>query len=53
MARHNDDLRSVISSMFALGQSWLPTVDDEGRFVGYVNQAHIVDMLRLPAETCA
>jgi osmoprotectant transport system ATP-binding protein len=53
VARDNDDLRSVISSMFALGQSWLPTVDDEGRFVGYVNQAHIVDMLRLPAETCA
>jgi osmoprotectant transport system ATP-binding protein len=53
VARHNDDLRSVISSMFALGQSWLATVDDDGRFVGYVNQAHIVDMLRLPAETCA
>ncbi|MFM0218826.1 MULTISPECIES: ABC transporter ATP-binding protein [Paraburkholderia] len=53
VARHSDDLRSVISSMFSLGQSWLATVDDEGRFVGYVNQAHIVDMLRLPAEARA
>ena len=39
--------------MFALGQSWLPTVDDDGRFIGYVNQERIVDMLRLPAETRA
>lgn len=51
VARQSDDLRSVISSMFALGQSWLPAVDDDGRFIGYLNQAHIVDMLRLPAET--
>jgi osmoprotectant transport system ATP-binding protein len=53
VARQSDDLRSVISSMFALGQSWLPAVDDDGRFIGYVNQAHIVDMLRLPTETRA
>jgi osmoprotectant transport system ATP-binding protein len=35
--------------MFANGASWLPTVDDDGRFVGYVSQERIVDMLKLPA----
>ncbi|MFM0221715.1 ABC transporter ATP-binding protein [Paraburkholderia dipogonis] len=48
-ARPEDDLRSVVSAMFASGASWLPTVDDDGRFVGYVSQAHIVDLLRVPA----
>lgn len=48
-ASQKDDLRTVVSAMFASGVSWLPTVDDDGRFVGYVSQAHIVDMLRVPA----
>ena len=48
-ANHSDDLRSVVSSMFASGASWLPTVDDDGRFVGYVSQANIVELLRVPA----
>ncbi|WP_432262451.1 ABC transporter ATP-binding protein [Cupriavidus sp. TMH.W2] len=47
-ANPDDDLRAVVSSMFASGASWLPTVDDDGRFVGYVSQAHIVDLLRVP-----
>jgi len=48
-ANPGDDLRAVVSSMFASGASWLPTVDDDGRFVGYVSQADIVDLLRVPA----
>jgi osmoprotectant transport system ATP-binding protein len=48
-ANPGDDLRAVVSSMFASGASWLPTVDDDGRFVGYVSQAHIVELLRVPA----
>ncbi|MEZ0606657.1 ABC transporter ATP-binding protein [Paraburkholderia sp. IW21] len=47
-ANARDDLRAVVSSMFAGGTSWLPTVDDDGRFVGYVSQARIVDLLRVP-----
>jgi osmoprotectant transport system ATP-binding protein len=48
-ANPKDDLRTVVSVMFASGASWLPTIDDDGRFVGYVSQAHIVDLLRVPA----
>jgi osmoprotectant transport system ATP-binding protein len=47
-ASPNDDLRAVVSTMFASGATWLPTVDDDGRFVGYVSQAHIVERLRVP-----
>jgi osmoprotectant transport system ATP-binding protein len=49
-AHCRDDLRTVISSMFTVGASWLPAVDDKGRFVGCVSQDRIVDMLRLPAR---
>lgn len=48
-ASQKDDLRTVVSTMFASGASWMPTVDDDGRFVGYVSQERIVDMLKLPA----
>lgn len=43
-----DDLRTVVSSMFASGMSWLPGVDVHGRFLGYVDQRDIVDLLRVP-----
>jgi len=46
----DDDLRSVVSSMFANGTSWLPSIDQNGCFVGYVNQVDIVDLLRVSAE---
>ncbi|WP_150697106.1 ABC transporter ATP-binding protein [Pandoraea terrae] len=52
-ANSRDDLRAVVSSMFASGASWLPTVDDDGRFVGYVSQAHIVELLRVPTGESA
>lgn len=48
-----DDLRTVVSSMFANGTSWLPSVDDQGRFAGYVNQIDIVELLRVPEGTPA
>ncbi|MFT4065438.1 ABC transporter ATP-binding protein [Paraburkholderia sp.] len=48
-ANCGDDLRAVVSSMFASGTSRLPTIDDDGRFVGYIEQAHIVELLRVPA----
>lgn len=43
-----DDLRTVVSTMFASGTSCMPALDDEGRFIGYVDQARVVDMVRLP-----
>lgn len=46
--RQEDDLRTVVSTMFASGASCIPALDGEGRFVGYVDQARIVDMVRLP-----
>ncbi|MGH8759624.1 MAG: ABC transporter ATP-binding protein [Burkholderiales bacterium] len=45
-----DDLRTVVSTMFASGSTCLPAVDDEGRFVGYVSQANIVELLRGSSE---
>ncbi len=45
-----DDLRTVVSSMFANGTSWLPTIDDDGRFMGYADQVDIVALLRVPVE---
>ena len=47
-ANPKDDLRSVVSVMFASGTTWLPTVDDEGRFLGCVSQESIVELLRAP-----
>lgn len=47
VVKPTDDLRSVVSMMLASGTSWLTTVDDDGRFVGYVNQARIADLLRV------
>jgi osmoprotectant transport system ATP-binding protein len=53
VANINDDLRTVVSTMFASGVSWLPAVDDDGRFVGYVRQPHIAGLLRVPAGEAA
>ncbi|MCW5263336.1 ATP-binding cassette domain-containing protein [Verminephrobacter eiseniae] len=50
MAHSGDDLRSVVSSMFASGTACLPTVDDDGRFVGYVSQARVVELLRIRGQ---
>ncbi|MBU6256906.1 MAG: ABC transporter ATP-binding protein [Burkholderiales bacterium] len=48
VARLDDDLRSVVSAMFAIDSSWLPTVDADGRYVGVVSQKSIIELLRLP-----
>jgi len=50
LAKQADDLRTVVSVMFASGHSCLPTVDDDGRFIGYVRQADIVDLLQMSGE---
>jgi osmoprotectant transport system ATP-binding protein len=52
-ARTSDDLRSVVSMMFSCGASSIPATDDDGRFVGYVSQAHILKILELPVEALA
>ena len=41
-----DDLRSVVSSMFASGSSWLPAIDQQGRFRGYLVQSAIEQLVR-------
>jgi osmoprotectant transport system ATP-binding protein len=52
-ARHCEDLRAVVSVMFASGRDCLPIVDDQGRFMGYVRQTDIVDMLQPREEVAA
>lgn len=52
-ASKTDDLRTVVSTMFSSGQSCLPAVDDDGRFIGYVKQRDVVEMLQSPSEEFA
>jgi osmoprotectant transport system ATP-binding protein len=42
-----DDLRTVVSQMFASGSTRLPAIDEDGRFAGYVSQERIVELLRV------
>ncbi len=39
------DLRTAVSEMFTHDMTWLPVVDDEGRFKGYVTQRGITHAL--------
>ncbi len=41
----DDDLRTAVSLMFMHDLRWLPCVDSEGRFAGYVTQRGITRML--------
>ncbi|MBB5398057.1 ABC transporter ATP-binding protein [Paraburkholderia youngii] len=42
----SDDLRSVISMLLAQGATWLPAIDADGRFIGYVTHERIALMAR-------
>ncbi|MDE2393801.1 MAG: ABC transporter ATP-binding protein [Burkholderiales bacterium] len=53
LVKADDDLRTVVSSMFSIGATWLPAVDGEGRFIGVVSQAAIVELLRVPVAEAA
>ncbi|MDR5783901.1 ABC transporter ATP-binding protein [Caballeronia sp. LZ065] len=44
--RATDDLRSVMSMLLAHGVTWLPAVDAEGCFIGYVTHERIALMAR-------
>jgi osmoprotectant transport system ATP-binding protein len=46
LARATDDLRSVMSMLLAHGATWLPGVDADGRFIGYVTHERIALMAR-------
>lgn len=45
IVKTRDDLRIVVSLMFTHGVSWLPCVNNAGKFIGYVTQRHITDFL--------
>jgi osmoprotectant transport system ATP-binding protein len=47
-ANPQDDLRTVVSSMFTNGASWLAAVDGERRFLGYLDQTNIVNLVKVP-----
>lgn len=40
-----DDLRTAVSQMFAHDLTWLPVVDDDGQYRGYVTQRGITHVL--------
>jgi len=46
VVRAGDDLRAVMSMLLAHGASWLPGVDADGRFIGYVTYERIALMAR-------
>jgi osmoprotectant transport system ATP-binding protein len=46
VVRASDDLRSVMSMLLAHGTTWLPGVDADGRFIGYVTHERIALMAR-------
>ncbi|WP_250504606.1 ABC transporter ATP-binding protein [Caballeronia sp. AZ7_KS35] len=46
VVRASDDLRSVMSMLLAHGASWLPGIDADGRFIGYVTHERIASMAR-------
>lgn len=41
----SDDLRNVVSTMFKYDTTWLPCVDEQGSFLGYVSQQGITHYL--------
>ena len=41
----DDDLRTAVSLMFMHDLRWLPCVDSEGRFAGYITQRGITRLL--------
>ena len=41
----DDDLRTAVSLMFTHDLRWLPCVDNEGRFAGYITQGGITRLL--------
>lgn len=41
----SDDLRTAVSKMFTHSVDWLPVVNEYGRFVGYVTQRGITQLL--------
>lgn len=43
--RESDDLRTAVSQMFAHDLTWLPVVDDEGFYKGYITQRGITHTL--------
>ncbi|MDX1654056.1 MAG: ABC transporter ATP-binding protein [Candidatus Competibacteraceae bacterium] len=43
--RINEDLRTAVSLMFTHDTTWLPCVDDDGFYKGYISQAGITHLL--------
>lgn len=41
----NDDLRSVVSTMFKYDMTWLPCVNAQSQFIGYISQQGITHYL--------
>lgn len=45
LIKHDQDLRTVVSKMFAYDVAWLPVVDEQGRLCGEVSQRGITHHL--------
>jgi osmoprotectant transport system ATP-binding protein len=45
LIKHDQDLRTVVSKMFAYDVSWLPVIDDQDRLCGEVSQRGITHHL--------
>lgn len=45
LAHANDDLHTITSLMFSHDTTWLPCVDDNGRFIGSITQSGITHHL--------
>lgn len=51
--RANDDLRSVMSMLLAHGMSWLPALDANERFVGYITHERVARTARAACRSGA